>query len=308
MKIGITGGGYVGSILIEDLLKQGYSVRCLDNFSKGNCDHLFAHIKNYNGFEFQKGDINDQDDVIKFLNGVDFIFNTAAIVGAPACDKNKILAKITHSAGVRNLLVNRGLNCPLIQFSTDSCYGINSEFCNEDTELNPQSVYGKTKAYAEKIVLDFENTICLRFSTGMGVSNVMRCNLLVNDLTYKAVTEKKLELFEPDVSRSFINVKDMSLAAIHFMKLLVSGKSEHRIYNVGCDSLNYTKRELAEVISKKTNCDVKYIDGKDPDCRNYKISHDRQYETGFKPSVTMEETIETLIRAVSLIEWQRKYQ
>ena len=306
--IGVTGGGYVGSIIIEKLLKQGEKVRCIDNFHKGNCDHLFQFIKDYTNFEFQHGDINHEEDIKKFCKGLCVILNTAAIVGLPQSKRYQVLAKQTHTYGIINLLIHRPFTCPFIQFSTDSCYGMNDNFCTEDTKPNPQSLYGSTKLEAEKIVLDANNTLVLRFSTGMGVSNVMRCNLLVNDLVYSAVTEKRLELFEPDVSRSFINVRDMADAAIFFVKLLDKQKNKHRLYNIGHDGLNYTKRQLAELIREKTGCEVTYKEGKDPDCRDYKISHQRQYEAGFTPNITMDETIDELIRAVPLIAWQRKYQ
>jgi len=197
---------------------------------------------------------------------------------------------------------------PLIMFSTDSCYGQNSEFCNEETPLNPQSLYAETKAEAEQAVLNENNTLILRYSTGMGVSHVMRVNLLVNDFVYSALKNGKLEVFEPEASRSFINVFDMARAARFFLELLIKKEHKHLIYNVGCDSLNYTKGQLAELISNKTGCKVTNIPGKDTDCRDYKISHDRQYEAGFRPVISMEKTIEDLIRAVPIIEFQRKYQ
>jgi nucleoside-diphosphate-sugar epimerase len=309
MKIAVSGGGYVGSVILEDLLKQGYDVVCMDNFHKTNCDHLFRFIKDYKNFEFMCGDINHIEDVRRFTKDASCILNTASIVGFPACEKYQVLAKTTHYDGIKNMLTLMPEDCGFIQFSTDSCYGFNDDFCTEETKLNPQSLYGETKAKAEELVLSRSNkSVVLRFSTGMGVSNVMRCNLLVNDLTYQAVKTKRLDVFEPKASRSFINVKDMSSAAIHFMNLLLSGHNRFRIYNVGHDELNYTKGELVELISKKTGCSFTFTEGKDPDCRNYKISHQRQYESGFTPSITMEETIEDLIRAIPLIEWQKKYQ
>lgn len=306
--IGITGGGYIGSLLAEDLLKMGEKVRCIDNFHKGDCDHLFSLVKDYPNFEFQHGDINHVEDVVKFVKGVDRIFNTAAIVGTPACSKYQILAKETHLNGLKNVLAAKDGECCFIQFSTDSCYGIAPSFCTEETPLNPQSLYGETKALAEQIVKRYPNHLIVRLSTACGISNVMRLNLLVNDLVYEAVTKGKIGVFEPNAGRSFINVKDISKACIFFMDLLYRKENKHTIYNIGQDSMNYTKGELTQLISKITGCEVNNIEGKDPDCRDYKISHQRQYEAGFKPKITMEETIETLIKAVPLIEWQRKYQ
>lgn len=307
-RVLVTGGGYVGSMLCEELLLEGYDVVCIDNFHKGNCDHLFNLVKDYPGFSFHYCDINHEEEVKKHLKDVDAVLNTAAIVGFPACSKYQVLAEATHKQGVWNLLENKKDETIFIQFSTDSVYGKNDNFCNEETEPNPVSLYGETKLAAEELVKLYPNTIILRFSTGMGVSHVMRCNLLVNDFVYSAVKNKRIDVFEPDVSRSFINVEDMAMATVKFMEKKSFGTLKHSLYNVGSDNLNFTKREVAEIIKEKTGCELGFIEGKDTDCRNYKISHDKQYSEGICPSVTMEETINSLIRAVPLIEWQRKYQ
>jgi nucleoside-diphosphate-sugar epimerase len=307
-KVLVTGGGYVGSVIIEKLLNRGDDVVCIDNLHKGNCDHLFPLLKDFKNFRFVKGDINHKEDVEELAYNSDIIFNTASIVGFPACKKHQVLAKETHTTGVLNLIEEQKSNGVFVQFSTDSIYGMNDKFCDEYTEPNPQSLYGETKLIAEEIVSNYDNSLILRFSTGMGVSNVMRCNLLVNDLVYSAVTTGSISVFEPNVSRSFINVDDMAEAAIYFGDLALQDKNEYTLYNIGHDELNYTKGELAKVISDVTGCKVESMSGKDADCRDYKISHQRQYEAGFVPKKTMVETIEDLERAVPLLSFEQKYQ
>lgn len=312
MKFGITGGGYVGSMLIERLLKNDHEVVCIDNFHKGNCDHLFSFTRDPN-FSFINGDINHLEDIQNFYSfGPDIIINTAAIVGFPSCKKHQVVAQATNSNSLSMLLKCRNIqlgDIPFITCSTDSIYGVNDKQCTENTSPNPQSLYGKTKVEAEELVKAEKNTVILRFSTGMGVSYVMRNNLLVNDLVYTSLLNGKIEIFEADVSRSFINVQDMGYALSYFGKKLYDHQLKHVVYNIGCDSLNYTKRQLAESIKRKVGCEVVYNDfDKDIDCRDYSISHKRQYDAGFKPRITMDSTIDSLIRTHSLIHWQKKYQ
>lgn len=307
-RVLVTGGGYVGSVLCEELLLYGHEVICIDNFHKGNCDHLFGLVKEYSNFSFHYCDINHEEEVKKHLNGVHAILNTAAIVGFPACSKYQVLAEATHKQGVWNLLENKEEDTVFIQFSTDSVYGKNDDYCNEETTPNPVSLYGETKLAAEELVSVYPNTVILRFSTGMGVSRVMRCNLLINDFVYSAVKNKRIDVFEPDVSRSFINVLDMAEITRKFMEKKLEKTLKYSLYNVGSDDLNYTKREVAEIIKSKTGCELGFIEGKDTDCRNYKISHSRQYSEKIKPCISIDTTIDQLIRAVPLIEWQRKYQ
>src|SRR5271155_1531077 len=104
-KVLITGcAGFVGNVLVRDLLAKGYQVRGLDNLHKGHCDALLSIIDNP-GFEFQYGDVAVQSDVIKAVKGVDAIIHLAAIVGLPACRKQPELAKIVNIKGTENIVM-----------------------------------------------------------------------------------------------------------------------------------------------------------------------------------------------------------
>lgn len=82
--------------------------------------------------------------------------------------------------------------------TTNSGYGIGQKgvYCTEETPLNPISFYGRLKVEIEKILLDAGNCITLRLATAFGISPRMRLDLLVNDFTYRAVTDRFVILFE----------------------------------------------------------------------------------------------------------------
>lgn len=311
------GGGFVGNALCRLLLSSGNKVVCMDNFYKGHCDGIIGLNKNAN-FKFLAGDIRSKQDVLKAIEDADIVVNLAALVGVPMCKNDPFNVVDVNVDGVQNIVncvVNSDKYRVLLQASTDSVFGSVDVESDEETTPNPQSTYGTSKLEAEKVILRNKfvtynfRPVILRFSTGMGCSDNMRVNLLVNDLTFTALETKLLTVFEPDVHRTFINVFDMARAIQYFGELTYNKANAHEIYCIGDDSLNYTKRELAELVKSKTGCQVLYIDNqKDPDQRNYKISHKRMYDAGFKCHMSMEETIDELIKTYPSMKFQKKYQ
>ena len=306
MTILVTGGGgYVGNVLCRDLLDRGYKVRCMDNFHKGQCDALIA-LAGKSDFEFMYGDVTNVSHVKKALDGAEAIIHLAAIVGFPACDAQPSLATAVNVDGTRNILEFRDPEVPMVFASTGSVYGKVEGICTEDSPLNAVSLYGDTKKGAEIAVRDEPNTISYRFATGFGVSPCMRVNLLVNDFTHQAMTNKCLNIFQADFRRTFIHVRDMSRAFIFGVENYK--KMSHNIYNVGANNLNWTKRELAEYIAERTGALVNYAEtGVDLDQRDYEVDYSRIQDDGFECSVTMEEGIDELLKVVPLLQIRHQY-
>src|SRR3989344_7084989 len=166
MNILVTGGaGYLGSIICEQLLNKGYKVTVLDNllYKQKSLFHLMA---NHN-FEFVFGDARDKETMSRLLKNVDFIIPLAAIVGAPACDRDPQLATSVNFEGIKLLNNLRDKDQKIIYPTTNSGYGTKSGdvFCTEETPLEPISLYGRTKTDAEIELLSSENTISLRLAT-----------------------------------------------------------------------------------------------------------------------------------------------
>ncbi len=305
MNILVTGGaGYVGTTLIPQLLKLGHRVRVLDNLMFGGVPLLpFFRSKN---FEFQKGDIRDPATVQEAVRGQEAIVHLAAIVGYPACRLNPQMAKEVNIDGVKNAVAALSNNQFIIQASTGSSYGHIREEVTEKTPLNPLSLYGQTKSEAEKIIQQHPRSIIYRFMTAFGVSPRMRLNLMINDFTYKAVTEQYLVIYEKHHKRAFIHVHDMARAICFALAHLDQMTGE--IYNVGSKSLGLSKEDICETIKKHTNAYVHYAEvGTDADQRNYEANFDKIQNLGFATTVGIEEGVQELIAAYRAIQYVKPY-
>jgi nucleoside-diphosphate-sugar epimerase len=303
-------GGFIGSLATKYFLKQDYRVRAMDNFYKGHIDSLLEVITHPN-FTFIPGDVTKFADCKKLMEGADAVINLAALVGFPQCAKNEILARAVNVGGTQNMLLARNSSNPDIPFilpSTGSVYGaVTEQICTEDTPTNTNTVYGLTKLEAEQYVKRCENVVIFRYATAFGVSPCMRIQLLVNDFVYRAMTERIIVVFEADFKRTFIHISDFVLSlefAINNYKQMTD-----IVYNVGDNSLNWSKRQLANYISEKTGCLVHFAEtGKDLDVRNYEVSVDRINKLGFKCFTSMEKGIDELIKAIPLLRVGNRYE
>jgi len=299
------GGGYIGNVMCRYLLDIGYNVRCVDNFHKGQCDSLLELITNPS-FEFRFGDITVDSDIIKNIHGVDAIINLAAIVGFPACKTQPSLAQAINEDAAKRMVELKKDSIPLFFASTGSVYGKIEDICTEQSPTNPKSLYGTTKLNAEQYISEFENTLSYRFATCFGVSANMRVNLLINDFVYHGIANRCLAVFQPDFNRTFIHIRD-------FVRSIVFGLENihnfsHKVYNVGSNDLNWTKRQIAEYLSHKIGCTVFYSDfAEDLDQRDYSVSYDLINKEGFKCHVGMEKGIDELIKVSPLLQIKHQY-
>jgi len=306
-KIAISGcGGYIGNALVRYLLWQGYSVKGMDNFHKGHCDALLGIIENPN-FEFIYGDVTRQEDCDKLCRDADFVVNLAALVGFPACAKQPALAQVVNVEGTRNM-IKAADDKPFVFTSTGSVYGVVKDICTEESPINTNTIYGKTKYEAEGIVRQAPNTVIYRYATAFGLSPNMRVNLLVNDFVNRALTEKVLVVFEADFKRTFIHISDFC-RSIEFAIHNYSAMQEQKVFNCGSNDLNWTKRQLADYVAEKTGCYVHYADvGKDWDVRNYEVDYSKLNNLGFHCTRNMEDGINELIKATPLLRARNPYE
>ncbi|MEK7479503.1 MAG: NAD(P)-dependent oxidoreductase [Patescibacteria group bacterium] len=302
MKILVTGGaGYIGSILVPELLRAGHEVTVLDNFMYGQMSLLDLCF--YPTLHVVRGDARNETLLLECMKDVEFIFPLAAIVGMGACDKDPLLATTTNLEAIKFILKLRKPGQKIIFPNTNSGYGVGKEdaYCDETTPLNPISLYGRTKVEAERAVLEAGEAITFRIATVFGMSPRMRFDLLVNDFVYKALTDKSVVLFEADFQRNYIHVRDVALAFIHAMEHFEAMKNES--YNVGLSSANMTKKELCKVIQKHIP-DFVYLEseiGKDLDQRNYVVNNEKIERTGFQPAISLEEGIKEIIKGNQIL-------
>ncbi len=301
-KVLVTGGaGYLGSVLCEHLLDKGYHVTVLDSLLYGQ--HSLLHLCPRKGFNFLFGDARNEALIAPLVREADVIIPLAAVVGAPACDRDPLLAKTVNLEAVRLLLKLRNPRQLIVYPNTNSGYGTKSgsTFCTEDTPLDPISLYGSTKVEAEKELLASPNVITLRLATVFGSSPRPRLDLLVNHFVYAAVTDGYLVLFEKDFKRNYIHIRDVADCFIHCIEN--SAKMIGRPYNAGLDEANLSKWELAQKI--KQHVPNLYIEaaaiGSDPDKRNYIVSNQRLREAGFTAKRSLDDGIKELMMAYKML-------
>lgn len=302
MRVLVTGGaGYLGSVLCEHLLGRNYTVRVVDNLMYGQ--HSLFHLCANPSFEFVRGDVRDESVMRDALKGADAVIHLAAIVGAPACDRDPLLAQTVNYESVRLLNRLRGRGQLVIYPTTNSGYGTKSGdvLCTEETPLEPISLYGRSKVQAEQELLGSPNAVTLRLATVFGVSPRMRLDLLVNHFVYAAVTDGYLVVFEKDFKRNYIHIRDVADCFLHCLEHADSMVG--RPFNVGLDDANLSKEELA--LKVKQFVPRFYINfsevGSDPDKRNYIVSNERLRKAGFEARRSIEAGIVELLKSYQMI-------
>ncbi|MDP1689119.1 MAG: NAD(P)-dependent oxidoreductase [bacterium] len=278
-KILVTGGaGYIGSHLVPLLLDHNYSVRVFDNLLFNQ--KIPHHLINNPNYEFLKADIRDETSFNQALKDVDLIIHLAALVGEPACRKYRDVCYETNRDAVKIINKLRD-DRPLIIASSTSVYGeTGGGLCSEETMPTPTLDYSISKYEAENIVRARNNFIILRPATAFGYSYRPRLDLLINEFVFKAIKEKKLEIYNPNLMRTFVHVKD--LARVFLMMAENFYLFKNQIFNVGSENLNLTKAEIGQAIKEHVDYDLKMVQVvDDPDQRNFVVNYDKIKNAGF---------------------------
>src|SRR6185436_19587482 len=269
MKVLVTGGaGYIGSILVPALLERGFAVTVLDNFMYGQ-DSLAA-VCYRPEFSLVRGDVRSIDLVKRLASDADVIIPLAALVGAPLCDRDPLAATSTNRTAIVDMLGVISPSQRVILPITNSGYGVGKtgKFCTEETPIRPVSLYGRDKVEVERTLLERNpSAVSLRLATVFGMSPRMRLDLLVNDFTYRAYTDRFIVLFESHFKRNFLHVRDAALAFLHAIDRFDVMKGQ--IYNVGLSDANLSKLELCQRIQQQVPGFVVHESniGHDPDQR-----------------------------------------
>ncbi len=302
LHILVTGGaGYLGSIMVPEFLKAGHKVTVLDNFMFRQ-NSLAACAADSN-FDVVKGDARDESLVKGLLKTADVVVPLAALVGAPLCKQDPIGATTTNLDGQMMLIRALSPSQRVLMPITNSGYGVgeSGKFCTEETPLRPISLYGVHKVEVEKAALDRGNSISFRLATVFGMAPRMRIDLLVNDFTHRAVTDRFVVLFESHFKRNYIHVRDVAQAFLHALANFETMKGMP--YNVGLSDANLSKLELCQRIQNSVP-DFVFLEapvGEDPDKRDYIVSNERIERTGFKPAHSLDMGIRELVKGYRMI-------
>ncbi len=301
MKILVTGGaGYIGSVLVPNLLDQGHEVTVIDNFIFKQTS-LASSIRKEN-LHLVFGDVRDETLMKPLLAKADLIIPLAAIVGAPACDSDPVAAQSINKDSILWLLKELSPNQRIIMPTTNSAYGSGDKnnFCDESSPLNPLSLYARDKVTVEKELMMHPGATSFRLATVFGISPRMRLDLLVNNFTYRAITDGFVVVFEGHFKRNYIHVLDV----VQAFNLAISNEKDFagEIFNVGLSEANISKielcREIQGVVPNFTYLEAAM--GKDPDQRNYVVSNEKIEKLGFNPSVSLASGLQELVKGLKM--------
>lgn len=299
----VTGGaGYIGSTLVPDLLSKNHKVTVVDNFMYKQTS-LASSIKNRN-FSLVFGDVRDEGLMKGLISKADVIIPLAAIVGAPACDKDPVLAQTINKDSILWLLQKLSPAQQIIMPTTNSAYGSGDQnnFCDEESPLNPLSLYARDKVVVEESLMQFENATSFRLATVFGISPRMRLDLLVNNFVYRAITDGFVIVFEGHFKRNYIHVDDV----VQAFNLALDHKEHFKgeIFNVGLSEANISKLELCKEIQKMIPA-FTFLEaalGKDPDQRNYIVSNEKIESRGFSPKVNLRDGLSELVKGLQMFD------
>lgn len=283
MKVLVTGGaGYIGSVLVRQLLQKGFKVRAFDSLKFGG-DALYDVMLNPD-FEFMLGDVRNSEEVEKALEGIDAIAHLAAIVGDPACKKFSDEAKETNwngSVALFEAAEKAGVK-RFVFASTCSNYGKMPDpdsFVTETSALNPVSLYAELKVKFEKYLLEErkDSKMCstsLRFSTVYGFSPRIRFDLTVNEFTRNAAIHGEQEIWGAQFWRPYCHVEDLARAVVLVLES-PEEKVRANVFNVGSTEENYNKGMIIEEVCKVVpNVKVHYVESSE-DPRDYRVNFDK---------------------------------
>lgn len=306
MRILVTGGaGYIGSVLVPILLDHGHAVTVLDTFSRGTTE--LAQCCRFDGFNPVRGDARDERVLDELVPRADVIIPLAALVGAPLCKEDPIAARTTNLDAVVALTRRTRAEQMVIYPTTNSGYGIGQPgaVCTEATPLQPISLYGETKVAAEQVVLERSRGVTLRLATVFGMSPRMRLDLLVNDFTWRAVTDRAIVIFEGHFRRNYLHVRDVAKGFEHAIANFEAMRGQ--AYNLGLSSANLSKLELAAKIKEQVP-NFEYLEapiGEDPDKRDYIVSNEKMERSGWLPDWGLEAGIAELVRGFRMLRNSR---
>jgi len=269
MWVLVTGGaGYIGSTLVEELIKLDKRVLVLDNFNRGQKDNLQNTLSHPN-FELFKGDISNKKTWFNILHNYEIqaVIHLAALPGLDRCRANPKEACLTNILGTFNILeFCRSSSVRKFIFSSSGAvYGSPQNIpISEVHPLAPTNIYGISKLSGEKLVdAAHQNynleTIILRFGNIYGVGRFTYFETVIPKFVRQAFQKGNLTIFgKGNQGRDFIHINDIVNAIL--LSLQAPKFETNEIFNVGSGipvSINTIADVIQQEIKKRFNKDVK---------------------------------------------------
>ncbi len=298
----IGGAGYIGSLLVRQLVARRYRVTILDSFLYG--DEPVRDLARLPGVKFVNADFRDIGAVVSAMQGIDALVHLGALVGDPACAVDEKLTISINVAATRMVTeVAKGAGVRRLVFaSTCSVYGANDEVLDEKSSLKPVSLYARSKIASEELLLGLSDdqlaVTVLRFATLFGLSARPRFDLVVNVFAAMALREKRITVMGGDQWRPFLHVADAAEAIVRTLETsrdVVAG----RVMNVGSDEENYRIADIGAMVCEVIPGVTVESRPDDSDRRNYRVSFRSFRErVGFVPTRSVRQGIMELRNAL----------
>lgn len=305
----VTGGaGFIGSNIVEELLKRGQKVRVLDNFCTGKRENILPFLDR---IELIEGDIRDYGVVKEAVEGVDFVLHQAALPSVPRSIKDPIMTNEVNVGGILNILnVARDMGVKRVVYaSSSSVYG-NSEILpkREDMVPEPISPYAVSKLAGEKYCKVFYEvygleTVILRYFNVFGPKQdpASQYSGVIAKFINAFLNNKPLTVYgDGEQSRDFTFVKDVVRANL----LVASCPSEYsgEVFNVARGrrvTLNQMINTLEEIFGSHN--EVIYTDPRPGDVTHSQADIPKiKAELGFEARVSFKEGL------AKTVEWYKK--
>ncbi|MDB4177198.1 NAD(P)-dependent oxidoreductase [Schleiferiaceae bacterium] len=305
----IGGAGYVGTVLTDHFLSQGFSVRVIDNFTYENQFAVASFIGNSN-YSIHYGDMTIEDELDRVCDeSLDYVVLLAGLVGDPITKKYPDLHQKVNVDGIKKVIDyfdDKSIQ-KLLFISTCSNYGLieTGELADENFDLKPLSLYAEAKVDAEKYILSKKNKVAysatiLRFATAFGLSPRMRFDLTVSEFARTLYFNKTLKVFDENTWRPYCHVRDFA-RLINIVLDAERRKVDFEVFNAGGEGNNFTKQMIVDaILSQIPQGRVEYS-GSGSDPRNYKVSFKKVFDRlGFTPAYSVEDGIIELIKALKM--------
>jgi nucleoside-diphosphate-sugar epimerase len=271
----VGGAGYVGSVLVRRLLERGNLVTVMDALMYG--DDGIRDLADHPLFDVVRGDLRDLEVVVAACRDADAVVHLGALVGDPACALDEDLTLDINLTATQTLAaVARGMGIERFIFaSTCGVYGASDGLLNEESALDPVSLYSRTKMDSERYLLSLNGSsfhpVVMRFGTFYGASPRARFDLVVNLLVAKAVTEGEITILGGSQWRPFVHVEDGAEAILKLLEAPAHVVS-HRIFNVGSDDQNHTLAQIADLVAAAVPGTRVRFEAGASDEANYRVS------------------------------------
>ena len=300
----IGGEGYIGTVVRSFFLKKGFKVYSFDNIIY---NQAFKNDKSNKGFNFFRHNFANKK-IFRFLDKLEHenLIILGSIVGDPITKKYpKITKKINLDATEKLLKYALKKNFKKVIFiSTCSNYGVfnKNSLAKEDSQLNPKSLYAKTKVQIEKKIIKIakksnSETTILRFATAFGLSDRMRFDLTVNQFVREIFLKKKIEVYDPYTWRPYCHVKDFAQIIFQIISKKNIKRKQCEIFNAGSSKNNFNKMMVINRIKKYIKNFEIILQSDSADQRDYKVNFSKIKKIyGFKPTISIDSGIKEILK------------